>query len=243
VKDWHLTAAVLVISAVIILMTILSVAVRALRPDLQLRPDEERPSGTTNEGISIVYCAWECYNNLTPFIWLALEYVYLGLLQVIAVILAFNTRKVKIKVLNDSKSVAVIIYTTSVVLVALVIVSFALDSFIVVTEVLFSGGILLATTVFVGFIFVPKMVILHKDPKGEAVFDKTTTLSTVETGEYALKKSVDSDTIATLTERIKQLESELQANKVINDCSRLYSEEQVHKLALNFFFCSGHRFT
>lgn len=110
-----------------------------------------------NEGISIAYCAWECYNNLTPFIWLALEYVYLGLLQVIAVILAFNTRKVKIKVLNDSKSVAVIIYTTSVVLVALVIVSFALDSFIVVTEVLFSGGILLATTVFVGFIFVPKV--------------------------------------------------------------------------------------
>ena len=110
-----------------------------------------------SDGISIVYCAWECYNTLTPFIWLALEYVYLGLLQVIAVILAFNTRKVKIKVLNDSKAVAVIIYTSSVVLVALVIVSFALDSFIVVTEVLFSGGILLATTVFVGFIFVPKV--------------------------------------------------------------------------------------
>lgn len=73
---------------------------------------------------------------------------------------------------------------------------------------------------------IPQMVILHKDPKGEAVFDKTTTLSTVETGESALKKSVDSDTIATLTERIKQLESELQANKVINDCSRLYSENK-----------------
>ena len=47
VKDWHLTAAVLMISAVILLMTVLSVAVNALRPDLILRPDEERPSGTT----------------------------------------------------------------------------------------------------------------------------------------------------------------------------------------------------
>ena len=84
----------------------------------------------------------------------------MGLLQVAAVILAFTTRRVKIKVLNDSKSVAVIIYTTSVVLVALVIISFTLDSYIVVVqEILFSGGILLATTVFLIFIFIPKVII------------------------------------------------------------------------------------
>ena len=81
----------------------------------------------------------------------------MGLLQVAAVILAFITRRVKIKVLNDSKSVAVIIYTTSVVLVALVIISFTLDSYVVVQEILFSGGIMLATTVILVFIFVPKV--------------------------------------------------------------------------------------
>ena len=68
------------------------------------------------------------------------------------------TRRVKIKVMNDSKSVAVIIYTTSVVLVALVIISFTLDSYIVVTEILFSGGIMLATTVFLAFTFIPKVI-------------------------------------------------------------------------------------
>ena len=47
VKDWHLTTAVMVISAVIFLMSFLSAAVTPLRPDLRLRPDVERPSGVT----------------------------------------------------------------------------------------------------------------------------------------------------------------------------------------------------
>ena len=45
VKDWLLTTAMVVISAVIFLMSILSAAVTPLRPDLRLRPDVERPSG------------------------------------------------------------------------------------------------------------------------------------------------------------------------------------------------------
>ena len=78
----------------------------------------------------------------------------MGLLHVAAVILAFTTRRVNIKVLNHSKSVAVIIYTISVMLVALVILSFTLDSYIVVVQ-----EILLATTVFLTFIFNPKVII------------------------------------------------------------------------------------
>ena len=84
----------------------------------------------------------------------------MAVLQVMAVILAFKTRKVKIKALNDSKSVTAIIYTTSIVLAGLAIITFALNSYIVVTEVLFSGGIILATTVFVSFVFIPKVSLL-----------------------------------------------------------------------------------
>ena len=47
VKDRHLTTAVMVISAVMFLMAILSAAVTPLRPDIQLRPDVETPSGVT----------------------------------------------------------------------------------------------------------------------------------------------------------------------------------------------------
>lgn len=88
-----------------------------------------------------------------------MEYAYLFLLQAAAVILAFKTRKVKIKELNDSKSVAAIIYITSIVMASLMIITFASDGYIVVAETLFSGGIMLATAVFLGLTFVPKVTV------------------------------------------------------------------------------------
>ena len=113
--------------------------------------------------MTIIKCAWDCYDKAPPVIWISLEFVYMVLLQVVAVILAFKTRKVKIKALNDSKSVTAIIYTTSIVLSVLAISTFALDSLlsIVASEIIFSGGIILATTVFVCFIFIPKVSLLY----------------------------------------------------------------------------------
>lgn len=73
----------------------------------------------------------------------------------------------QIKVLNDSREVAIIIYTTSAVLLALGVITFGLSSYLIVTEVLFSGGMMLATTIFLIFLFVPKvrscnwMSVLH----------------------------------------------------------------------------------
>lgn len=90
--------------------------------------------------------------------WLALEYCYLIVLQVIALFLAFKTRKVKVKALNDSKSVAAIIYVTSIVIVALIIVTFTLDTYIVIAEAMFSAGLILATTMFLVFSFIPKVI-------------------------------------------------------------------------------------
>ncbi len=115
---------------------------------------------TQDDGIRIEFCAWECYNSMLPFFWVAMEYVYLFLLQAVAVVLAFKTRKVKIKELNDSKSVACIIYVTTIVMSVLMIITFASDGYIIVTEALFSGGIMLATAVFLGLTFIPKVWIL-----------------------------------------------------------------------------------
>ena len=57
--------------------------------------------------------------------------------------------------------------------------------------------------------------ILAKGSKRETVFDKSTNLSSVETGESTLRKMTDSDTVTTLRARIKQLEAELNTYKVI----------------------------
>lgn len=111
-----------------------------------------------SEGITINFCTYECYNGrVLPLAYTGVSFIYQVLLQVAAFVLALMTRKVQIKVLNDSKEIAVIIYTTSVVLLALAVITFGLSSYLIVTEALFSGGEMLATTVVLFFLFVPKV--------------------------------------------------------------------------------------
>ena len=112
---------------------------------------------TQEDGIRIIFYAWKCYDTTLPFVWVAMEYMYCILLQAAAVVLAFMTRKVQIKELNDSKSVAGIIYINSIVMASLVIITFASDGYIIVAETLYSGGIMLATAVFLGLTFIPKV--------------------------------------------------------------------------------------
>ena len=90
-------------------------------------------------------------------IWLILTYVYFALLQIIGIILAIQTRKVKVKVLNDSKYIAAMIYISSIVLLLLGIVTAVFATSINITEILFSGGLLFATSAFLCLVFIPKV--------------------------------------------------------------------------------------
>ena len=72
-------------------------------------------------------------------------------------LLAFQTRKVKFKGLNDSKFVATIIYISSIVLIALALVTFALRTYINIGTGVFVAGILTLTTIFLALNFVPKV--------------------------------------------------------------------------------------
>ena len=78
-------------------------------------------------------------------------------LQVAAFILTVITRKVKIKVLNDFKSMTLIVYTTTSVMVVMCIVIFSPYFGFISNEAVFTGGIMLATTVFLTFLFIPKV--------------------------------------------------------------------------------------
>ena len=110
------------------------------------------------------YKVWQCYNSgSTTFYFDLLIFVYLGLLQLVGIILAFQTRKVKIPILNDSKSVTALIYISSIVLVVIILVTFILHGYINATAVLFYGGIILLATIFLVLIFIPKVrVITYK---------------------------------------------------------------------------------
>jgi gamma-aminobutyric acid type B receptor len=104
------------------------------------------------------YFIWVCYEASSPnFFWRIFLFTYLAILQIVGMLLAFQTRKVKIKGLNDSKFVATIIYISSIVLVALALVTFALRAYINIGTGVFVAGILTLTTIFLALNFIPKV--------------------------------------------------------------------------------------
>ena len=113
---------------------------------------------TQELGIRQQYYVWSCYDPATGAFYCGLLiFAYLALLQIVGIVLAFQTRKVKISALNDSTFVAALVYISSVVLMALVLVTFALRNYINIRGAIFSGGNLLLAYVYLILMFVPKV--------------------------------------------------------------------------------------
>ena len=73
------------------------------------------------------------------------------------IVLAFQTRKVRLQGLRDSKYVATIIYISSISIVVMALVTFALENYINVGTGILAVGIFLLTTMFLVLIFIPKV--------------------------------------------------------------------------------------
>ena len=73
--------------------------------------------------------------------------------------MAFHTRRVKIKALNDSKEIAVIVYINSITLALLAVVEFALNTYHEVYATLFGLGLIVGATLFLTLVFVPRVGI------------------------------------------------------------------------------------
>ena len=100
---------------------------------------------------------YECYGFTIPLVWLAIEFIYLLSLQVAAFVLAILTRKVKIKVLNDSKEMLIVVYSTSAIMAVLGVFTFAVPTRLILAQAMYCGLIMLATTIMLSFVFVPKV--------------------------------------------------------------------------------------
>ena len=70
--------------------------------------------------------------------------------------LAFETRKVKIKSLNESRFVAMSVYGTVVVSIALTPIGFLLENYSTTQYAIIGITILLSTSLILGFVFVSK---------------------------------------------------------------------------------------
>ena len=71
--------------------------------------------------------------------------------------MAFHTRRIKIKALNDSKEIAVIIYINSITLSLLAFVEFALNTYHEVYATLFGLSLLVGATLFLTLLFTPRV--------------------------------------------------------------------------------------
>ena len=112
-------------------------------------------------GLKVYYYINTCYNKDTPsYYWLILLTTYTAFLQCLGMILAFQTRKVKITALNDSKYIASIIYISSITLIALVFTHFGFIDYINITCGILNGVIFVNTTAYLGLIFLPKVIII-----------------------------------------------------------------------------------
>ena len=71
--------------------------------------------------------------------------------------MAFHIRRVKVKALNDSKEIAVIIYINSIILALLAVTQFALETYHDAYAAMFGLALLVDATLFLGLIFIPKV--------------------------------------------------------------------------------------
>ena len=83
-----------------------------------------------------------CYPiSSTPFYWKILILAYLAVYQIVGIVLAFETRKVKFPGLRDSAFVATMIYISSLVLMMLAVDTFILSSYLNSHGAIFAIGI------------------------------------------------------------------------------------------------------
>ena len=96
------------------------------------------------------------------FTWLPVLFAYKGIILMAGLFLAFETRKVKIKSLNESRFIAMSVYGTVIVSVTLTPIGFLIQNFPNVQYAIIGIMILFTTSVILGLIFVTKVTYLYQ---------------------------------------------------------------------------------
>ena len=104
------------------------------------------------------YTVLQCYSASFLF-WLIPIFSYKILLQIIAVILAFQIRNVNIKGLNEAKEIRRIVYIASVILLVIMIENFVFSQYINIHAAVYGFGLTAGSLVVLGLTFIPKVQV------------------------------------------------------------------------------------
>ena len=81
----------------------------------------------------------------------------MAILQICALYFAFQTRKVKVKGLNDAKYIAMIVYIVGIVVLVNLVTTFTLQTYITVYATIYSSCLWISSTAVLGLSFIPKV--------------------------------------------------------------------------------------
>ena len=110
------------------------------------------------QGVVYEYYFFFC-DSYSRDICLGIIYGSKAVLQIIALIFSFSIRKVKIKGLNDAKSIAAAVYVTSIVTAVVIVSFYSLKEYLNLYATLFCLGFFIGTTAILCLIFIPKVQI------------------------------------------------------------------------------------
>ncbi|CAI8035412.1 Gamma-aminobutyric acid type B receptor subunit 2 [Geodia barretti] len=211
-RDYLMTLFVLCLAIIDVVILLLYTVIEATRDNLGVKLTSNRELPEETFGVTAErhkYSLYICESKGQVYLY-AILFGYKGILQVLALLLAFRTRNVKVKGLDDSVYIAASVYVTSIVLTVIIVSTYTLREYVNAFPAVVGMGLLLGTTTIIGLVFIPRMVGLYKDPKGE-------TISTQGTSglrdDLASDKSSDTE-LKMLRHRVIQLENSLRKHGV-----------------------------
>lgn len=77
--------------------------------------------------------------------------------QILSLFLAFATRRVKVKGLNDTKAVAGAVYVTSITITVLVVCTFTVVQYINIYAAIFCVSFFIGTTTILALLYIPNV--------------------------------------------------------------------------------------
>lgn len=97
--------------------------------------------------------------------WLCALYVYKGLLLIVGVYMAWETRNVKISALNDSKYIGISVYSVVITSASVVVIGTIISERATLVYISITSLILITTTSTLCLLFLPKIVAIRSNSK------------------------------------------------------------------------------
>lgn len=97
--------------------------------------------------------------------WLCALYAYKGLLLIVGVYMAWETRNVKISALNDSKYIGISVYSVVITSASVVVIGTIISERATLAYISITSLILITTTSTLCLLFLPKIIAIRNKSK------------------------------------------------------------------------------